>query len=377
MSRYEFAALITYLFINVLFVYKYTTRFLNYPLLWCIAYLFAVGGLLILFHLDFDLKLSRRMNNLLFIACVVSIGLILSLIMLRFDPVNIRVGRFPALNAWINRLLGGEYPYISPTLPSGFPVLFLLAMPFYFLGDLGWLQIFAFLAYALILQSRYGAQGTERLRTLILLSVSPVFLYEIAVRSDLFSNMVIAILYIFLSSGRIPHARPHMLVALSLIGGFVLATRGVVLLIFTVFFVFLFKNQLKRGIIFAAGISAGFIIACLPFAIWNIQYFVLHGPFAIQTSYLPLYLLVFFLILSVYLGARARSLADVYKYTTATLFCAVFVAFLISLGTRGWSATVLGDRFDISYFCFTLPFLLLTLHYGRSKARANGRAVKA
>ncbi|MGB7054996.1 MAG: hypothetical protein WBE28_06730 [bacterium] len=372
-SNPEFFALTIYLFINTLFVYKYTSRFTSTPWLWIACYLICISALVFLFYKDFDLKIHRKTSNSIFVVSVVFISLTLTLIMLHFDPGHIRVGRFPALEDWIARLLNGQYPYISPTRPSGFPFLFLLAMPFYLLGDLGLLQIFAFLIYVLILRSRYGGEGTNRVRTLILLTTSPVFLYEIAVRSDLFSNMVLVILYMMFCENRVRDTKIPALLIMGFVGGLLLATRGIVLLIFLLYFGYLFKNQLKRGLLFLTGIITGFIIVILPFAFWNIEYFMRHGPFSIQTSYLPFWLSILLIFLCIYFAGRATSPIIVYRYITSMLFAAVFIAFVISLIGRGWVDTIFGDRFDISYFCFTLPFLLLLLDYGRASANMDGK----
>lgn len=372
-SNPEFFALTIYLFINTLFVYKYTSRFTSTPWLWIACYLICISALVFLFYKDFDLKIHRKTSNSIFVVSVVFISLTLTFIMLHFDPGHIRVGRFPALEDWIARLLNGQYPYISPTRPSGFPFLFLLAMPFYLLGDLGLLQIFAFLIYVLILRSRYGGEGTNRVRTLILLTASPVFLYEIAVRSDLFSNMVLVILYMMFCENRVRDTKIPALLIMGFVGGLLLATRGIVLLIFLLYFGYLFKNQLKRGLLFLTGIITGFIIVILPFAFWNIEYFMRHGPFSIQTSYLPFWLSILLIFLCIYFAGRATSPIIVYRYITSMLFAAVFIAFVISLIGRGWVDTIFGDRFDISYFCFTLPFLLLLLDYGRASANMDGK----
>jgi hypothetical protein len=372
-SNTEFFALTIYLFINTLFVYKYASRFVSTPWIWIACYVICISTLVVLFYKDFDSEPHRKRSNAVFVVSVVFIALTLTLIMLHFDPGHIRVGRYPALEDWIARLLNGQYPYISPTRPSGFPFLFLLAMPFYLLGDLGLLQIFAFLIYVLILQYRHGSEGTNRVRTLILLAGSPVFLYEIAVRSDLFSNMVLVILYMMFCENRVRDAKIPALLITGFVGGLLLATRGIVLLIFLLYFGYLFKNQLKRSFFFLTGIIAGFIIVVLPFAFWNIEYFMRHGPLTIQTSYLPLWLSILLILPCIYLAGRATSPILVYKYITSMLFAAVFIAFVISLVGRGWVDTIFGDRFDISYFCFTLPFLLLLLDYGRVNSNMGGK----
>ena len=202
-----------YLLINGLFVYKYSTRFLPHPWLWTLCYPCGVCALFFILVRDSDLKLKRHANNALFIFSVILIALILVFVMQHFNPAQIRVTRFPALHDWISRLLNGQYPYTSPARPSGFPFLFLIAVPFYLLGDLGLLQIFAFLIFAYIIHYRFGSDGTNRLRGLLLLVLSPVFLYEIAVRSDLFSNMVLVIAFMIITRHRVGHARtPALLI---------------------------------------------------------------------------------------------------------------------------------------------------------------------
>jgi hypothetical protein len=361
------------LFINTLFVYKYAMRFASSPWLWIICYPIVISALFVIFTYDFEPKLSRRANDALFISSVILITLILVIVMHQFKPAQIRVTRFPALHDWISRLLDGQYPYNSSARPSGFPFLFLIAVPFYLLGDLGLLQIFAFLVYAYVLHCRFGSNGTNRLRALILLTLSPVFLYEIAVRSDLFSNMVLVIAFMVYCRDKVGQVRAPTLLIMGTVGGLLLATRGIVLLIFVLYFGYLFKDHWRRGIVFACGLIGGFTFSSLPFVLWNADHFVHHGPFAIQTSYLPLWLSALFGLISIYLAARADSVSALYRYITWILFGTVGVAFMISLCSRGWTAAVLGDRFDVSYFCFTLPFLLLLFDYGHKTLPASDR----
>jgi hypothetical protein len=361
-----------YLFINTLFIYKYSIRFLPYAGLWTICYPIGAGALFIIFMKDFNLRLEQQANDRLFVCTVILLALILALGMRLFDPAQIRVTRFPALHDWIMRLLNGQYPYTSSARPSGFPFLFLIAVPFYLLGDLGLLQVFAFLIYAYVLHCRFGHGGLNRMRALLLLAFAPIFLYEIAVRSDLFSNMVFVIAFMVYCREKVHHVRIPALLIIGIIGGLLLATRGIVLLIFILYFGFLFKENLRRGIIFAGGLASGFVICCLPFVLWSPEHFIHQGPFAIQTSYVPGWLAVSLVLLCAYLALRARSVSDVYHYITGMLFAAVGLVFVIALFDHGWSTTILGDRFDISYFCFTLPFLLLLYDYGHSVSpRAN------
>jgi hypothetical protein len=348
----------------MLFVYKYATRFFGNPLLWIAGYLIIVNALIYLFYSN--LRLREPNGTIIFVLSGTLAAIILTVVMLQFNPEQIRVGRFPALQDWITRLLNGTFPYTSPTRPSGFPFLFVLAIPFYLLGDLGFLQIFAFLAYLLLIHVRYRGQNADRFYTLILLVTAPLFLYEIAVRSDLFSNTVLVILFMGYCEGVLHKVKIPFLGLIGLVGGLLLATRGIVLLIYLIYFGFVLRNNIKRAIVFSIGLVAGFAATILPFVLWSWRNFVTAGPFAIQTSYLPSGLVVMAVAVCVYLAIRAASIADVYRYIALMLFSVVLVAFLLSIVDNGWPATVLGDRFDISYFCFALPFILLLFNYGRA-----------
>lgn len=369
----DIMVMVTYGFANVLFAYKYAMRFTTNPTLWILGYVVFLIALLVLLYSDIALKSSVLERDAFFAVCVLGIALVLYFAMSRFEPSHIRVGRFPALYDWISRLLHGQFPYLSPTRPSGFPFLFVLAMPFYLLGDLGLMQVFAFLLYAFLVHTHYAKQGANRYRVLILLACAPMFLYEIVVRSDLFSNMVIVMVFMFVLEGKLRRANNVMLVVAGFVAGLLLSTRGIVLLIFILYFGYFFRHSLRKGLVMLVGISAGFLITILPFVLWDPARFVTSGPLAIQSSYLPLSLLICSIVLCLLLAIRAKALSSVYKYIAVVLFAVVSVAFCLSILSYGWSATIFKDRFDISYFCLSLPFLLLLPAFGRPHNIDAGR----
>jgi hypothetical protein len=206
---------------------------------------------------------------------------------------------------------------------------------------------------------------------LIMLVAAPILLYEIVVRSDLFSNMVLIILFLFICEVFIKRVRTIPLFLLGLLGGLLLSTRGIVLLVYVLYFGYSFKNQVARGLIFASGVLVGFTMTLLPFVFWNFQYFIDRGPFSIQTSYLPQWMALCALIISIYLAVRVNSLRGIYRSICYMLFGVVFVAFMLNVVSKGWYTAVHGDGFDISYFSFTLPFLLLTLNFADAKNARN------
>ncbi len=271
--------------------------------------------------------------------------------MRQYQPVEIRVARYPALLEWIERFLKGFFPYTAKTRPSGFPFLFFLVFPFYLLGDLGLFQVFGFLLFS------YLAWRKRSLLSPILLLASPSFLFEVLTRSELFTNMTVILAYLLFFQRKREKMKGSSLFLYGLLGGLLLATRGIVLLIYLLFFPFYFRNELKRGKIFFAGIFFGFLLINLPFFLWQPNYFFQGGPLFIQTAYIPFWLLILFFGFG--LISSLKWLKGVSYWTIGLFtFFVVFLPFFGMIIREGFYATLFRTGFDISYFIFPLPFLL-------------------
>lgn len=360
-STTDVCASAIYGLINALFVYKYTARITSQPWAMSLLYLILIGLFIIFLYHITEFKFSSKAQNLIYLFMIVCVAILLTILMFQFDPGKIRVGRYPALYDWITELLNSEFPYASHTRPSGFPFLFIMAMPFYFLGDLGFFQIFSFLLFAFIVYLRHRMERENRFRVVFLLVTSPLFLYEIVVRSDLFSNMVVIMLYLAILEIYLPKMRGLALCLLGIMGGLLLSTRGIVLLIYIPVLAYLFRGQIVKGSYFFLSMLVGFSLTLIPFLIWDFDYFINFGPFSVQLSYVTSWLLILSIAVSVYCALTIRSLTRIISSISFVLFGVICVAFIMAVLGFGWFQTVLGDGFDISYFCFTLPFLLISL----------------
>lgn len=350
-----------YILVNTLFVWKYSSEYADYPWMPVVYLLVIIAFLRLSFKDHRSGRLPTQKTDRIYFTVVTLSAFILALLMFQFDPDSIAVGRYPALHDWISRLLAGKFPYASAFNPSGMPFLFILAMPFYFLGDPGLLQIFSFMVFGGVVYLQSGRNLVPSLRILVLLIVSPAFLFEIVVRSDLFSNMVIVLLYIFIFDRYARREERMNAILLGLAGGFLLSTRGIVALIYIVFFLYVIRqNRLNYHLVLLSA-AAGFILILLPFLLWNFEYFVRSGPLAIQTSYIPWWVYFPAVAAAVLSGFLAGTLRGVFVGSFITLFGIVLSAFLKSIIEFGLAGSVLGDRFDISYFSFCLPFLLASL----------------
>ena len=346
-----------YLFINFLFVYKYSARitnlYLTLSLLYSVIVLLAIGFAL---HQRGNLQVLSKSTVSFSIVFVLAI--LYAVVMFHTDPLSTRVGRYPALHTFIHRFLNGDFPYLPGQNISGFPFLFLLSLPFYLIGDLGLLQIFSFVIFSVILHKKYEEQKVSYI-PLLLLVLSPAFLYEVVVRSELFSNMVL-VLFLFYILERIrPIKSVRTLFLVGILAGLLLSTRGIVLLPYLIYFVFYFKKDIRSLTLFGLSTALGFIITFVPFVIWNKELLIQNNPLAVQKSYIPAWLLILSILGCVLIGYSVDTFKRIYRSTALLVFGVVFFCFVIGMVQNSFDQAVF-QSYDITYFCFCLPYLLLS-----------------
>ena len=349
-----------YLFINFLFIYKYIARISNDPFLTAIGITLILT--LIFYTLSRDYSWFLFLENRKYYAIFVSFSaLVLWLLMRQFNPEEIQVGRYPALHDWIQRMLNGDFPYSSDVPHTGFPFWFLIAYPFYLLGDLGLLQIFCFVLFAFLLETRQNADRIYKLQIIALLLLSPIFMYEIVVRSDLFSNMVIVLLYLNLCERYLSKFKFSNIV-LGFAGGLLLSTRAIVLIPFIIFFGHHFKTKpIKNSMYFVFSGGVGFVLTVIPFLIWDFASFVSDGPFSRQSAYIQIWQLILVLVAAGVIAVTSAIPKSVYRNTAYLLFATSLLVFLTKIISDGWNTAIFQHSFDLSYFIFPLPFLFFAL----------------
>ena len=352
-----------YLIPNLLFLWKYFDQYLT-PI-WIPAIIYTIVSIIIVFAPTKTtcLKLPAKYQTVLFFVAVGLLALAFTFLVKRFNPVNIGNGRYPALFAFINDVAQGIFPYSTKNFVSGFPFLFVLALPFYFLGDLGLWQIFSFIVFAVIVYLYGYHHYRDKLKVMVLLSISPMFLYEIVARSELFSNMVSVILYYLLFKAIFRRQNIFIIILLGVVGGFLLSTRGIVLLAYIIFMGYLYRQGRFNYIALIIALGVGFAITIIPFMLWNLPQFIELGPFAIQMLYIPKWFLFLLVLLAAYFAFKVKSEKQMNFAIAITMFVAVLYPFLVAVLNFGLAATLFSDKFDISYFNFAQPFFLLALNW--------------
>ncbi len=373
----DMCAFIIYGLINTLFVYKYLYRITSQSWIISLLYLIVVSLFAFLLTQKVKLRISLKAQNLIYISVIAILAILLTFIMFQFDPQKVRVGRYPTLHDWITGLFNLEFPYRDHTTHSGFPFLFVIALPFYFFGDLGLLQIFSFLIFAFLIYLRYREDGINRIRLILLLTTAPIFLYEIVVRSDLISNMVMVMLY--LAIFELIHQKASLLTLclLGFLGGLLLSTRGIIVLIYIPFFGYFLKRPFRNLSLFFLSMFIGFSLSLLPFLIWDWKLFFDFGPFSRQMTQIPIPWMILSITCSLYSAIKVGAITEIYSVVSFILFGVVGIAFILSVLNLGWKGAVLKDGFDISYFSFALPFLLVSLDLPKKETISTSTGVFA
>jgi hypothetical protein len=368
-ARFALAAL--YIAVNVPFAYKYPQRAGGHGLLAAALYV-AIAGALWLAGPRLAQACARRDRGGRGFAVVAACAaLALALVMTRFDPESMRVTRYPAIRDWLDHLLRGHFPYASAVLPSSFPVLFLIALPFHAIGNLGLLQIAAFGAFAWACHRAARAHPETAWFALGLLLAAPLFLYEVVTRSELFSNMTLVLL---LLAGLEGEVRPAVTPWRGIAAGLLLSTRGIVGLVYAVFLPWRFRDDRRSGIVLTAWCVATFVATLVPFILWDARRFAQFGPFAIQLSYIPKPLLAGVFAVAIAWGGLARSALQTWLGIVWILFGVIAALFVWSVALQGWTCVLLQENFDISYFAFAHTFLIWVVARFGAPAREPGAA---
>ncbi|HZW37806.1 MAG TPA: hypothetical protein VFF33_00755 [Ignavibacteriaceae bacterium] len=344
--------------INVLFLIKYLYVYeLNLSII--ILSYSVIFILLTLLINNIDFEFVKPKYFLLIYLLVVAVVIIFVITVPRIG----RIGRLPAILDWLNLYFAGVFPYSSSYTPSAFPGLFLTAYPFYVIGNLG-LLIPLGLLLLFIFAYNFFKTSKENILFLFLLISSPVFYYEAAVRSELFYNISLVTILILITEKFVNPDKINLSFFLAaLFGGLVLSTRSVTALIFIIYFLYFFRYNLKNLFLYSFINVVVFLALLLPFMMWDINAFNKTGPFAIQSflSYLPFAVVVLFLLISIYTGWMVRSVQEVLFSSGLILFLMVFISMIIKIFEFGFYSAMMEDKFDLSYYAFSLLLLFLSI----------------
>ena len=350
-----------FIIVNVLFVAKYSARISDTFAL-CATLLAVVSYYVLCRYVQWK-ALGGRMT---FVLCLICFAMMLVL-QYGIDPYTLQVDRWSALHFPIQNLLSGVYPYAANTHIDGyaspFPVWQILHVPFYLMGNVG---LSFFFAFALFLWSMFKVQGKAKATMAGLLMCSSVAVwYEVAVRSDLLTNMLLLAAMINLVLHRMSREWVDakcwwMACAVGLLA----STRMIVLVPLAILlFPYLLGMKWYRQISVVLLTMLVFLLTFVPFVAWDWEefYYFDKNPWALQTRQGNLSDFLLFIPFILFLSFNHHSVPRQYFRNSAIALAAfVAVTFVHNMYiTENWN--IFSSTFDITYISTYLPFCFLSM----------------
>lgn len=278
------------------------------------------------------------------------------------------------MEAGIKALFHNEYPYSAldhlKGQTSNLPALIFLGIPFYLIGDVGYLQSFTFIIFLIII-SIYFKSYKIRFSALLLIIFSSTYCYDIYVKSDIISNFILLLTFVVLSEKYFKSESKKSIIINSLGSALLLMTRLVTVIPLTLallkrFLNFKTKNKALFLLTFLLITIISFFIVFKNFG--SLNNFMRYNPFYLQNSQLPFSLSLFCIFLSISYSFYVKSFNGLIKACTLILLITVLLSLIAkTIEFKGLQNSILNSRFDISYFNFVSPFLIfyITLIYDK------------
>lgn len=348
-----------YLIINILFVEKYSSRVTEYHLIISLVYMLVTCCIIYIIHEKWSFKHTTK--YLIGIGVLFLFGAIA--IQYAIDPFSLQVDRWSAIHNFLATMLQGDYPYGQSTHLGGygspFPVWQILHLPFYLIGNVG-LSIFI-VTIAFITTLYYCHSSKVALTATILLGISPAFWYEIAVRSDLITNMLlVATIVEWLIHKNIKLSQYTILIGI--IAGLILSTRLIAIIPICAIYGYEFlRIGWKKQLLLILTTAATFALTFLPFLLWegSTLLFFQFNPFVLQTRQGSWLVLCIFAIIAIAATLLMKNKLQ-YRFicTGVILSILVSLAFVEKMWQENLWGGVFSSAFDITYLSTALPFYI-------------------
>jgi hypothetical protein len=353
-----------FLIINTLFVAKYTIRFGQNPVITVLAYCLFMS---FIWWITYHKTLTKNTYKTAFYL-VTSFSIIgISVLNYYINPLNLQVDRWSAIHNFLQHLFSGQYPYAAQTHLGGygspFPVWQVFHIPFYLLGNVGLGMLFSICILAVFLVWFFKDYSKSAI-FILLLTISPAFWYEVAVRSDLIYNFILCFISIAIIHKK-GFSIQNRTIGLGVLCGLFLSTRFSIVIPFAIYlFPDFLSSQIKTKIVFITTTILVFLITFLPLVFWSFDtlFFFKYNPFILQTRQGTPFETVIIASLGLYLAKKSKkNFTRCTTYTAVTFFSLVTITFLHRMISDNFVAGLFDSAYDITYFNMALPFIIYSL----------------
>lgn len=349
-----------FVLINFIFCIKYSNRITD----WYLPFSILIAGIYFIIW-NYKYLLMRISFPKVFNAMLIGIFILGSYLVLSKVPIEtLKVDRWSVITSFWETYFSGEYAYFAKANtgnpPGPMPFYFILALPFYALGELGLFSLLGIVIFYLLL--KYSKiQNHIITSALLLLCLSMFYLWEIVGRSNIFTNSVF-VLFSIVFFHKQKELTLNRIVITGILTGLFLSTRNVFAIPYLIAFLFAWKtNRITFWKLILMGTIAilTFATTFLPFVIGHLEDFKTMNPFLVQSTFLiPFGYTLGFIAMAVIFGFLCAKVEDVYFFSGLTLFISIAVYFIYHIINTGFATAYYGSIVDISYFILCIPFLL-------------------
>lgn len=348
------------LFINGIFAYKYFAKGIEHAFILSIIYILF---LVILYVLSKKLNVQFFTSDVFYysILFLYTVGYIILFYFIHVE--NLNVDRWSVISSFWEHAFKGLYPYNAQSkmgnYPGPLPIYFLLTLPFYLIGEIGYISLIGLVLFAIFIRKILSHK--ESIGVLWLLCLSVAIFWEIIVRSSIFVIAVLFFLFLFwLQKTDLNNKKQYW--SSAIIAGLLLSTRSLIIFPLVIYWVVLFKNKevspwsLFCWMIIILGML---LITFLPFLIFNFHEFIIMNPFIIQSEHLlPFKISLILFPMSIIAGLMCSHKHELLYYS-AGIFILIFIFYYSwTIHRYGLIFSYLKSGADISYMLFLFPFLM-------------------
>ncbi len=367
-------SLFIFLFINFIFSVKYLSRKTD---LYLIISLLLVVIYFIIYKsrnklIKYNNYLSKVNFGLIFIFC-----LLFYFVFQKINVESLNVDRWSVITSFWDNYFNDKYVYFARSsmnnLPGPMPFYYILALPFYFLKELGYFSILGIIVFYLIM--KYNKTLINIQTNSILLILSSVFcLWEVACRSNIFLNasIILFVMVFYFNQKKLNYSK---LFLIAIFIGLSLSTRNVLIIPFIITFTFALKSKkINLQQLFFMGTIAFIVfgLTFLPFVINHFEDFKIANPFITQSSVLmPFDLTLIFILLAFVFGFVCKNSNDAFFYSGLLLFLTIVGYFVYHFYHVGFYKTFFDSFSDISYFILCTPFFIFYLTFETNSSLKN------
>lgn len=370
-TKYSLAGLSIFLFTNLLFIFKYLSRYsAAAPLLSGLVYLVLVLGLFFLVT-RLRNRLSERTFKALSWILIAGAFSVIGLALRKIDPLSVRVDRWSATSYFLDALFDGRYPYgvhthVPPTAhsyPSPFPFWQYVNIPFWLMGDVGY-GLFFFLLLPFLAVKWFTNSYKSTFLFCLLLFLSPAYWWEVAVRSDGLSNaMLIFCLILYLEKKLITFSTHFW--TLVLLCGCVAATRLSAVIPMALYLLLPYTRQSSVGRLILFPVSVLLVAGCffLPYIFWDTETWIFfsRNPFMEQMRQGNSLVTLTILLLGIGLALRSKTFMQRIRTISWIVFLFILLTQIVRFAGDGFPGFLFNDDCDISYFTLAFPYCLFSL----------------